>query len=78
MRNNTTPGTARPAKDKITEILILSKQHPHLARRERDNIRVARTGGSFGYIDHVVPVGAQKCNQARRDTFVSEPAHVQP
>ena len=70
------PRTTKPEPG--PEIFILSKQHPHLARRERDNIRIAQTRCSFRYVDHVVSVSAQKRDQARRDTFVSEPAHIQP
>jgi hypothetical protein len=77
MRINITPGYgALPAKDKVAEILVLGKQQSHLARREHDNIRVAQARCSFRDIEYVVSISAQKRNQSRRDTFVSEPAHT--
>jgi hypothetical protein len=69
---------AFPTKDKIAEILVLGKQEPLLAQRERDDIRVVQTRSSLRDIKHVVTAGAKKRNQGRRNAFVSEPAHLQP
>ena len=67
---------ALPAKDEIAEIFVLSKEQSHLARRERNNIRVAQTRSSFGDIQHVMTGGAQKPNQVGRNAFVGEPSHA--
>ena len=75
---STTPGTPLPTKHKIAEILVVGKQNSVFMEGKGDDIGVAQTSGSLGDVEDIMPGCSQKRDQGRCNTFVSEPAHVQP
>ena len=47
-----------PTKYEIAEILVFGGQEPIFVERERNDIRIAQTTGSFGDVKDVVAGGA--------------------
>lgn len=65
------------AKDEIAEILVFGEKNPLLVLRKLDHIGIIQASRSFGNIKHIVAVSSKEFDQRRRNTLVSQPAHVQ-